>query len=329
MAVLVCGGAGYIGSHAVARLVEKGEEVVVVDNLYKGHRRAVPENVKLYIGDLADECFMMRVFEANEIDSVIHFAADSLVGESVEKPLKYYENNVYGTLCLLKVMARFEVSKIVFSSTAATYGEPENIPILETDKTEPTNPYGETKLAVEKMLKWCEKAYGINYVVLRYFNVAGAHESGLIGEDHNPETHLIPLVLQVALGKREKIYMYGDDYDTHDGTCIRDYIHVMDLVDAHILAIKKLRNGGKSSTYNLGNGNGFTVKEVIDTARKVTEHAIPAEVAPRRAGDPAKLVASSEKAMKELGWKPEYSSLEKIIESAWNWHKNNPGGYVK
>ena len=207
MAVLICGGAGYIGSHAVARLIEKGEEVVVVDNLYKGHRRAVPENVKLYIGDLADECFMMRVFEANEIDSVIHFAADSLVGESVEKPLKYYENNVYGTLCLLKVMARFEVSKIVFSSTAATYGEPENIPILETDKTEPTNPYGETKLAVEKMLKWCEKAYGINYVILRYFNVAGAHESGFIGEDHNPETHLIPLVLQVALGKREKIYI--------------------------------------------------------------------------------------------------------------------------
>lgn len=329
MAVLVCGGAGYIGSHAVARLLENGEEVVVVDSLYKGHRGAVPEEVKLYIGDMADEVFMTRVFESNEIDSVMHFAADSLVGESVEKPLKYYENNVYGTLCLLKVMTRFEVDKIVFSSTAATYGEPENIPILETDKTEPTNPYGETKLAVEKMLKWCSRAYGVNHVVLRYFNVAGAHESGVIGEDHLPETHLVPLVLQVALGKREKIYMYGDDYDTHDGTCIRDYIHVMDLVDAHILALKKLRNGGESNTYNLGNGNGFTVKEVIETARKVTGHSIPAEVAPRRAGDPAKLVASSETAMKELGWKPGYSSLEKIIESAWKWHKNNPDGYVE
>jgi UDP-glucose 4-epimerase len=329
MAVLVCGGAGYIGSHAVARLLENGEEVVVVDNLYKGHKRAVPEEAKLYIGDMADENFMTKVFEANKIDSVMHFAADSLVGESVEKPLKYYENNVYGTLCLLKVMTRFEVNKIVFSSTAATYGEPENIPILETDKTEPTNPYGETKLAVEKMLKWCSKAYGINYVVLRYFNVAGAHESGSIGEDHTPETHLIPLVLQVALGKRDKIYMFGDDYDTHDGTCIRDYIHVMDLVDAHILAVEKLRKGGESSTYNLGNGNGFTVKEVIETARKVTGHPIAAEVAPRRAGDPAKLVASSEKAMKELGWKPEHNSLEKIIESAWKWHKNNPGGYIK
>ena len=329
MAVLVCGGAGYIGSHAVARLLEKGEEVVVVDNLYKGHRRAVPDEAKLYIGDMSDEMFMTKVFEANKINSVMHFAADSLVGESVEKPLKYYENNVYGTMSLLKVMARFEVDKIVFSSTAATYGEPENIPILEKDKTEPTNPYGETKLAVEKMLKWIAKAYGINYVVLRYFNVAGAHESGSIGEDHTPETHLIPLVLQVALGKRDKIYIFGDDYDTHDGTCIRDYIHVMDLVDAHILAIERLREGGKSSTYNLGNGNGFTVKEVVDTARKVTGHAIPAELAPRRVGDPAKLVASSEKAINELGWKPIHSDLKDIIESAWNWHKNNPGGYVK
>jgi len=327
MTILVCGGAGYIGSHAVARLVEKGEEVVVLDNLYTGHRDAVPEGVKLCIGNLADEKFMDKVFQENKIDAVMHFAAYSLVGESVEKPLKYYENNVYGSLCLLKTMEKFGVNKIVFSSTAATYGEPENIPILETDKTEPTNPYGESKLAVEKMLKWCEKAYGINHIILRYFNVAGAHESGRIGEDHSPETHLIPLVLQVALGKREKIFMYGEDYDTHDGTCIRDYIHVMDLVDAHILAIEKLKNNGKSSIYNLGNGNGFTVKEVIETSRKVTGHPIPAEVAPRRAGDPAKLVASSEKAMKELGWKPEHDTMEKIIESAWKWHKNNPEGY--
>ncbi|WP_319203435.1 UDP-glucose 4-epimerase GalE [uncultured Ilyobacter sp.] len=327
MAVLVCGGAGYIGSHAVARLLEKGEEVVVLDNLYTGHKDAVPEEVKLCIGDLADEKFMDKVFQENEIHAVMHFAAYSLVGESVEKPIKYYENNVYGSLCLLKTMKKFGVDKIVFSSTAATYGEPENIPILETDKTEPTNPYGESKLAVEKMLKWCENAYGINHIVLRYFNVAGAHESGCIGEDHSPETHLIPLVLQVALGKRDKIFMYGEDYDTHDGTCIRDYIHVMDLVDAHILAIEKLKSGGKSSIYNLGNGNGFTVKEVIETSRKVTGHPIPSEVAPRRAGDPAKLVASSEKAMKELGWKPQHDSLEKIIESAWKWHKNNPEGY--
>lgn len=327
MAILVCGGAGYIGSHAVARLVEKGEEVVVLDNLYTGHRDAVPEGVKLCIGNLSDEKFMDKVFQENKIDAVMHFAAYSLVGESVEKPIKYYENNVYGSLCLLKTMEKFGVNKIVFSSTAATYGEPENIPILETDKTEPTNPYGESKLAVEKMLKWCEKAYGINHIILRYFNVAGAHESGRIGEDHSPETHLIPLVLQVALGKRDKIFMYGEDYDTHDGTCIRDYIHVMDLVDAHILAIEKLKNNGKSSIYNLGNGNGFTVKEVIETSRKVTGHPIPAEVAPRRAGDPAKLVASSEKAMKELGWKPEHDTMEKIIESAWKWHKNNPEGY--
>ncbi|WP_319369969.1 UDP-glucose 4-epimerase GalE [uncultured Ilyobacter sp.] len=327
MAVLVCGGAGYIGSHAVARLIEKGEDVIVLDNLYTGHKDAVPAGVKLCIGDLSDEKFMDKVFEENEIDSVMHFAAYSLVGESVEKPLKYYENNVYGSLCLLKTMEKFGVKNIVFSSTAATYGEPENIPILETDKTEPTNPYGESKLAVEKMLKWSEKAYGINYIVLRYFNVAGAHDSGTIGEDHSPETHLIPLVLQVALGKREKIFMYGEDYDTHDGTCIRDYIHVMDLVDAHILAIEKLKNDRESSIYNLGNGNGFTVKEVIETSRKVTGHPIPAEVAPRRAGDPAKLVASSEKAMMELGWKPQHDSMEKIIESAWKWHKNNPEGY--
>lgn len=329
MAVLVCGGAGYIGSHAVIRLVEQGQEVIVLDNLYKGHEFAVPQDVKFCVGDLRDETFMTKVFEENKIDSVMHFAADSLVGESVDNPIKYYENNVYGSLYLLKTMQKFGVDKIVFSSTAATYGEPENIPILETDKTEPTNPYGESKLSVEKMLKWCGNAYGINYIVLRYFNVAGAHESGRIGEDHAPETHLIPLVLQVALGKRDKIYMYGDDYDTHDGTCIRDYIHVMDLVDAHILAIDKLKNGGESSTYNLGNGNGFTVKEVIETVRRVTGHAIPAEVAPRRAGDPAKLVASSEKAMRELGWKPKHDSLDKIIESAWKWHKNNPNGFIK
>ena len=327
MRVLVCGGAGYIGSHAVARLIEQGNDVIVVDNLQKGHREAVWPGAKLCVGDLRDSEFLDRVFSENSIEAVMHFAADSLVGESVEEPLKYYENNVYGTLCLLKAMRKHGVDKIVFSSTAATYGEPENIPILEDDRTFPTNPYGETKLAVEKMLKWADKAYGIKHVVLRYFNVAGAHESGRIGEDHSPETHLIPIILQVALGKREKIYIFGDDYDTHDGTCIRDYIHVMDLVDAHILAIKKLESKFQSDIYNLGNGSGFTVKEVIDATRKITGHLIPAELAPRRAGDPAKLVASSKKAMSELGWVPKYNSLEKIIETAWIWHKNMPDGY--
>ncbi|WP_078432058.1 UDP-glucose 4-epimerase GalE [Metabacillus halosaccharovorans] len=329
MAVLVCGGAGYIGSHAVSELLDRNEEVVVVDNLQKGHLPAVLEGAKFYNGDLRDEAFLKNVFQENDIEAVIHFAADSLVGESVEKPLQYYENNVYGTMCLLKVIQEFGVKKIVFSSTAATYGEAENIPIVETDPTVPTNPYGETKLAVEKMLKWSEQAYGLKYVVLRYFNVAGAHMEGKLGEDHDPETHLIPIILQVALGDREKIMIFGDDYNTEDGTCIRDYIHVTDLADAHILAIEKLRKDNTSATYNLGNGNGFSVKEVIETARNVTGHPIPAEVAPRRAGDPAVLIASSEKAINELGWKPKYADLHTMIESAWNWFQKNPKGYQK
>ena len=327
MAILVCGGAGYIGSHAVAELIKRGEDVVVVDNLQKGHIDAIWEGAKICLGDLRDKEFLDRVFRENNIDGVIHFAADSLVGESMEEPLKYYENNVYGTMCLLETMKKYKIDKIVFSSTAATYGEPKNIPIKETDKTEPTSPYGETKLAVEKMLKWADTAYGLKYIVLRYFNVAGAHESGMIGEAHDPETHLIPLIIQVALNKREKIFIYGDDYDTADGTCIRDYIHVADLVDAHILALNKLNKDKTSSIYNLGNGEGFSVKEVIEATRKVTKHEIKVEVQGRRAGDPARLIASSEKAMTELGWKPKFSSLEKIIESAWKWHMNNPHGY--
>ncbi|WP_121663955.1 UDP-glucose 4-epimerase GalE [Metabacillus litoralis] len=329
MAILVCGGAGYIGSHAVSELLDRKEEVVVVDNLQKGHLPAVLEGATFYNGDLKDEEFLRNVFKENNIEAVIHFAADSLVGESVEKPLQYYENNVYGTMCLLKVMTEYNVKKIVFSSTAATYGEAENIPIVEHDPTVPTNPYGETKLAVEKMLKWSEQAYGLKYVVLRYFNVAGAHMEGKLGEDHDPETHLIPIILQVALGNREKIMIFGDDYQTEDGTCIRDYIHVTDLADAHILAIEKLRKDNTSATYNLGNGNGFSVKQVIETARTVTGHPIPAEVAPRRAGDPAVLIASSEKAVNELGWKPKYADLHTIIESAWNWFQNHPKGYQK
>ena len=327
MAILVCGGAGYIGSHVTRALIDSGEEVIVLDNLQTGHVDAVHEKAKLVLGDLRDNEFMERVFKENKIDGVIDFAAFSLVGESVEEPLKYFENNFYGTLCLLKTMRKYNVNKIVFSSTAATYGEPENIPILENDRTFPTNPYGESKLAVEKMLKWCDKAYGIKYTALRYFNVAGAHPSGEIGEDHNPESHLIPIILQVALNKREHIGIYGDDYPTADGTCIRDYIHVMDLADAHILALKRLNNGGESEIFNLGNGEGFSVKEVIEVARKVTKHSIPAIVSPRRAGDPAKLVASSEKAMKELKWKPKYNTLEKIIDTAWTWHKSHTDGY--
>jgi UDP-glucose 4-epimerase len=329
VAILVCGGAGYIGSHTVSELLDKGEEVIVVDNLQTGHDQAVVEGAKLYVGDLRDEAFLDEVFSKNHIEAVVHFAADSLVGKSVEDPLTYYDNNVYGSLCLLRAMVKHDVKKIVFSSTAATYGEAKNFPILEDDPTEPTNPYGETKLAIEKMLKWSEQAYGLKYVVLRYFNVAGAHVEGELGEDHHPETHLIPIILQVALGKREKISIFGDDYDTHDGTCVRDYIHVTDLADAHILAIHKLRRDNKSGTYNLGNGHGFSVKEVIDEARHVTGHSIPTEVVSRREGDPAKLVASSKKAMNELGWQPQYTSLEKIVESAWNWYQDHPSGYEK
>lgn len=329
MAVLVTGGAGYIGSHCVYGLIEKGEEVVVADNLQTGHEAAVHQKAKFYKGDIRDGEFLDKVFGDNIIDSVIHFAANSLVGVSMREPLAYYDNNVYGTLVLLKAMEKHDVGRIVFSSTAAAYGEPERIPILETDRTEPTNTYGETKLAMEKMMKWADTAHGIKYIALRYFNVAGAHESGLIGEDHNPETHLIPLILQVPLGKRESITVFGDDYDTHDGTCIRDYIHVMDLTDAHILALNKLREGAASNVYNLGNGEGFSVNEMIEAARKVTGHPIPSVVVERRAGDPSKLIASSSKAKQELGWKPGFNRVEDIIASAWNWHRKNPDGYSK
>ncbi|MEH7726566.1 UDP-glucose 4-epimerase GalE [Bacillus altitudinis] len=327
MAILVCGGAGFIGSHAVANLLAKGEQVVIVDNLQTGHKEAVVKGAVLEEGDLRDHAFLRRVFQTHDIEAVMHFAADSLVGESVTDPLKYYDNNVGGAMALLQVMNEFDVKRIVFSSTAATYGEPKRVPIVETDETNPTNPYGETKLAIEKMLKWSEQAYGIEYVVLRYFNVAGAHTEGIVGEDHQPETHLIPIILQVALGKRDQIMIYGDDYETEDGTCIRDYIHVMDLVEAHILAVERLREGKGSATYNLGNGTGFSVKQVVEAAREVTGHAIPAQVAERRAGDPAKLIASSEKALKELGWKPQYADLHTIIQSAWDWFQKHPDGY--
>lgn len=327
MSILVLGGAGYIGSHTALELVRAGREVVVADSLVTGFRSAVPEKARFYHGDIRDFDFLDDLFHREKIDAVIHFAAYSLVGESVTNPLKYYDNNLYGTKVLLEAMVKNNVKKIVFSSTAATYGEPENIPILESDRTCPTNPYGETKLAMEKMFKWTAEAHGLRYVSLRYFNACGADESGKIGEAHNTETHLIPLILQVPNGKRESISIYGTDYDTPDGTCIRDYIHVTDLASAHILAVQYLENGGESDIFNLGNGVGYSVREVIDTARKITGHAIPAVETPRRAGDPARLVASSEKAKKILGWKPVHDSLEEIIASAWNWHKNHPNGY--
>lgn len=329
MAILVLGGAGYIGSHTVYELIDCGEEVVVVDNLETGHVEAVHPKAKFYQGDIRNRAFVDRVFDENKVDAVIHFAANSLVGESMTNPLKYYDNNLCGTKVLLESMVAHRIDKIVFSSTAATYGEPENIPILETDKTNPTNCYGETKLSMEKMFKWTGKAHGLRYVSLRYFNACGAHESGQIGEAHAPETHLIPLILQVPNGKRESITIYGDDYPTEDGTCIRDYIHVTDLAMAHILAVQYLRAGKPSNIFNLGNGVGFSVKQVIETARAVTGHPIPAEIAERRAGDPARLIASSEKAREVLGWNPQHDDLSKIIASAWKWHQGHPDGFSK
>jgi UDP-glucose 4-epimerase len=326
MAILVTGGAGYIGSHTVFELLENGEEVIVIDNLRTGHKDAIIGGI-FYEGDLRDRSFLNEVFRKHEIEAVIHFAANSLVGESVQIPLAYYDNNVIGSHTLVSAMLDHGVKKIVFSSTAATYGEPKRTPIQEDDPTVPTNPYGETKLAMEKMFRWCDDAYGLKSISLRYFNAAGAHPDGIIGEDHNPESHLIPIILQVALGQREYIGIFGDDYPTHDGTCIRDYIHVMDLASAHRLSLESLRQNNRSDVFNLGNGKGFSVKEVIETARKVAGHPIPAKISPRRAGDPAVLIASSEKAQTELHWKPEYYELETIIESAWKWHKSHPHGY--
>ena len=328
MRLLVLGGAGYIGSHTSLELIKRGHDVVVVDNLVTGYQKAVPEKAVFYNGDIRDIEFLDNLFKIEKIDAVIHFAAFSLVGESVTNPLKYYDNNLYGTKVLLEAMIKNNVNKIVFSSTAATYGEPENIPILESDRTCPTNPYGETKLAMEKMFHWASKAHGLNYVSLRYFNACGADATGQIGEAHNPESHLIPLVLQVPNGKRESVSIYGTDYDTPDGTCIRDYIHVTDLAQAHILAVEYLANGGASDIFNLGNGVGYSVREVIETARSVTGHPIPAIEVPRRSGDPARLVASGEKAKKILGWEPKIKQLDEIIASAWKWHSTHPNGYI-
>ena len=329
MAILVLGGAGYIGSHMVDRLIEKGEEeVVVVDSLVTGHRAAVHPAAKFYQGDLADREFMSMVFRENpDVDAVIHCAAYSLVAESMKKPLKYFDNNTAGMIKLLEVMSEFGVKYIVFSSTAATYGIPDEIPIKETTPQRPINPYGESKLMMETIMKWSDRAYGIKFVPLRYFNVAGAKPDGSIGEDHSPETHLLPIILQVAQGVREKIMIFGDDYNTPDGTNVRDYVHPFDLADAHLLALNYLRQGNPSTAFNLGSSTGFSNLQILEAARKVTGQKIPAEKAARRSGDPDTLIASSEKAREVLGWKPQFDDIEKIIASAWAWHSSYPKGY--
>jgi UDP-glucose 4-epimerase len=324
MRVLVTGGAGYIGSVVTEELAKDGHEPIVYDSLYKGHREAILPDVDFVRAELADSKTLRNTFSTQRIDAVIHMAADSLVGESYVHPAKYYRNNVVAGLILLDAMREFEVSRIVFSSSAATYGESEKQPIEETAPTNPTNPYGETKLAFERAMHWYTEAYALRYASLRYFNAAGASER--FGEDHEPESHIIPIALQVAAGKQELVEVYGDDYPTPDGTCVRDYIHVIDLARAHILALNVLDEG--SRIYNLGcGGDGYSVKQVLETARKVTKKKIPARVGPRRAGDPAVLIASSEKIKRELKWKPQFQDLRVIIESAWRWMQAHPNGY--
>ena len=324
MKVFVTGGAGYIGSHVVRLLLEAGHRVRVYDNLSEGHAAAVPEET-LVRGDLMDAQRLVEALDEG-FDCVMHFAAHCYVGESMINPEKYYATNVVAGLRLLTVMRRAGVRRIVFSSSAATYGEPEQIPITEEHPQNPINAYGQTKLDFEHALGFYAGAYGLGYASLRYFNAAGAAPDGAIGEDHDPETHLVPIVLQAALGQRKSVQIFGTDYPTRDGTCVRDYIHVCDLAQAHILAMERIEPG-KGCWYNLGNGNGYTVREVIDVARKVTGRKIPAEAGPRRPGDPPELVASSEKIARELGWKPQYPDLEIIIETAWRWHEAHPAGY--
>lgn len=327
MKVLVVGGAGYVGSHTVKLLESQGFDYWVYDNLSLGHRECVPPG-RLIEGNLADRQHLIEVMREKEIDAVMHFAAYALVGESVKHPAKYYQNNVAATLELLEAMRAAGVWRFVFSSTTATYGQPEKIPITEDTPQLPINPYGFTKLVIEQALTDYAHAYGFGVAALRYFNASGAAADGSIGEDHDPESHLIPIVLQVALGQRENISIFGDDYPTSDGTCIRDYIHVEDLATAHLAALKKL-GPGTVLQLNLGTGVGHSVKQVIDACRKVTGKEIPAIIAARRDGDPAELVADSTKAQRELGWKPKYVSIESIVETAWKWHQSHPHGYIK
>ncbi len=328
MKILIVGGAGYIGSHNVRLFLDRGYEVVVVDNLNTGHLESVDPRAKFYNCDIRNKKELKEIFVKEHPDGVVHFAALSLVGVSMSQPLEYFSNNVYGMQVLLEVMKEVDVKRIVFSSSAATYGDQKEMPLTEDSPTNPTNPYGETKLMMEKMMKWCDLAYGIKYVSLRYFNAAGAYDDGSIGEDHSPETHLIPLILQVPLGKRNHISIFGNDYETRDGTCIRDYIHVMDLADAHVRAIEYLLKGNPSNIFNLGTGNGQSVNEMIVEAEKVVGKEIKKEYAARRAGDPATLIASNKKAREILGWEPKYT-LAKIMETAWKFHLSHPNGFKK
>lgn len=327
MNILVTGGAGYIGSHTVQALLSKGYSAIVYDNLTRGHRLAVPADVKLIIADIRDTELLSRTLRENHIEAIVHFAADSLVGESMQNPSKYYHNNVVATLSLLDTMLACDIKKIVFSSSASVYGEPDHFPISEDMPTRPTNVYGKTKLVIESMLADFSRAYGLSYVALRYFNAAGAVQGGSIGEDHSPESHLIPLVLRTALGQQDTIDIYGTDYPTPDGTCIRDYIHVTDLAEAHVLALSHLLAGGESKIYNVGSERGFSVKSVIERAKVITGVNFTVHESTRRSGDPAILVASSAKIAAELGWQPRYSDLDTILSSAWQWHKHNPNGY--
>ncbi|WP_100488333.1 UDP-glucose 4-epimerase GalE [Sporolactobacillus pectinivorans] len=327
MTILVAGGAGYIGSHMVSRLIEKGRDVAVIDNLSTGHRAAVNDQASFYEGDTRDKQFLIDVFKKEKVDAVIHMDAFSVIPESMKHPLKYFDNNVGGMITLLEVMQEQGVKKMVFSSTAATYGVSKQIPIEEADPQKPINPYGESKLMMEKIVHWADVAYGIKFVALRYFNVAGSKADGSIGEDHQPETHLIPIILQTSLGQRKVFDICGNDYDTPDGTNVRDYVHVVDLADAHILALDYLEKGNPSQAFNLGSSAGFSVSEMVEAARKVTGKPIPVRIAPRRGGDPDALVANSDKARKILGWKPRYGNMNDMIGTAWTWAQKHPNGY--
>ena len=327
MSVLVCGGAGYIGSHQVRALLDRGEQVVVLDNLWTGHREAVPPEAIFYEGDIRDAHLLDKIFSGHPIDTVFHFSASSIVGESMEQPLKYFSNNVHGMQVLLEAMVKHGVKRIVFSSSAAVYGEPTTVPITEDQPLCPINPYGESKRIMEQMMRWVDIIHSVRYTAFRYFNVAGAQEDGSLGEDHAAETHVLPIILQTTLGKRPSFTIYGDDYPTPDGTCVRDYVHVLDIADAHLLAMDHLRRGGASGAFNLGYGHGCSVKELLDVAREVTGRDIPVVMGARRPGDPAQLVASGEQARTVLGWQPRCDDLRIIVETAWRWHRTHPEGY--
>ena len=322
--VLVTGGAGYIGSVVTAQLLKKGYDVVVLDDLSHGHKAAVSAGSRFLVGDSGDRTALDRLFAESRFDAVMHFAAFIEAGESMQLPEKYFRNNSMNALTLLETVLAHKVRRFVFSSTAALYGTPERTPIEESDPLRPTNAYGESKLIVEQMLSWLHRIHGLRYSCLRYFNAAGAWQG--LGEDHRPESHLIPIALEVALGKRKEVAIYGTDYPTHDGSCVRDYVHVGDLASAHLLVLEALKDKDKL-IYNLGNGRGFSVREVIDTVRRVTGHPIPAQESPRRPGDPAVLVASSEKIKRELHWEPQYPDLDSIVSTAWEWRKARPAGY--